>query len=176
MVIWITMLEENLIYQILKEYLREYNWLILGGEPPGGTNHYPVIEIRDPLNLRKGSKGSKKIDLVAFKSSFFLLIELKHSYSWSDIYKLNELINNPSGRQTFLNALLAKGIMKDNNISIDYQQYIISSKYMIKAVGYNTSTKLAPADFISFLIDDTSISPHFGTQIAEEVKMLFTHF
>ncbi len=79
------MIEENLIYQILKKYLREQNWIILGGEPPGGTIHIPIIEVRDPLNFKKGSKGSKKIDLVAFKSSFFLLLELKPSYSYYDI-------------------------------------------------------------------------------------------
>jgi hypothetical protein len=79
------MIEENFIYQILKKYLREQNWIILGGEPPAGTNHIPVIEVRDPLNFKKGSKGSKKIDLVAFKSSFFLLLELKPSYSYYDI-------------------------------------------------------------------------------------------
>ena len=45
------MIEENLIFQILKKYLREQNWIILGGEPPGGTNHIPVIEVRDPLNF-----------------------------------------------------------------------------------------------------------------------------
>src|SRR4051812_5227569 len=115
------MIEENLVYQILKKYLRQQNWIVLRGEPPGGTNHIPVIEVRDPLNFKKGSKGSKKIDLVAFKSSFFLLLELKPSYSYSDICKLNELLKYPSGRESFLNALLAKGLLKSNNININYQ-------------------------------------------------------
>jgi hypothetical protein len=145
-----------------------------GGITPGGTNHIPVIEVRNSLNLQKGSKGSKKIDLVAFKSSFFLLLELKHSYSYSDISKSNVLIKYPSGREAFLNALLAKGLLKSNNISIDYQQYILSSYYLIKAVGYNTSTKLAPEDFITFLVCTNFVKPSFGKHISNQVKALFT--
>jgi len=170
------MSEENVVYQKLKEYLQQHNWTILGGEPPGGTNHIPVIEVRDLLNLEKGSKGSKKIDLVAFKSSFFLLLELKGSYSYSDIYKLNALMKYPSGRQAFLNALIAKGLLKSNNINIDHQQYIASSRYMIKAVGFNASSKLAPEDFITFLVYGNFVRPFFGKQISDEVKALFTDF
>src|SRR5438093_2911696 len=106
------MSEEDVVYQKLKKYLQKQDWIILGGEPPGGSNHIPIIEVRDSLNLEKGSKGSKKIDLVAFKSSFFLLLELKRSYSYSDISKLNAMIKHPSGREAFLNALLAKGTIK----------------------------------------------------------------
>jgi hypothetical protein len=173
------LLEESLIYQKLKEYLSQQNWLILGGEPPGGTNQIPVIEIRNQLNLKKGSKGSKKIDLVAFRSSFFLLLELKPSYSYNDIHKLNEITIHPSGREAFLNALLAKGLLKSNNILIDYQQYIISCRYMIKAVAYNVSKKLAPADFITFLVHTNLVTPSFGRNIPHQVQALFrspTHF
>jgi hypothetical protein len=165
------MLEENIVYQQLKEYLQQHNWIILGGEPPGGTNHIPIIEVRDSLNLEK---GSKKIDLVAFKSSFFLLLELKRSYSYSDISKLNAMIKHPSGREAFLNALLAKGLLKSNNIIIDYQQYIVSPHYLIKAVGYNASTKYAPEDFITFLVYASFVRPSFGKQISNQVKALFT--
>ncbi len=166
-------MSEDAVYQKLKEYLKQQNWIILGGEPPGGTNHIPVIEVRNSLNLDKGSKGSKKIDLVAFKSSFFLLLELKYSYSYSDVSKLNELIKYPSGREAFLNSLLAKGLLKSNNIRIDYQQYIMSSHYLIKSVGYNASNKLAPEDFITFLVYETFVKPSFGREISDQVKTLF---
>jgi hypothetical protein len=57
------MSEESVVYQKLKEYLQQQNWIILGGEPPGGTNHIPVIEVTNSLNLEKGRKGSKKLFL-----------------------------------------------------------------------------------------------------------------
>jgi hypothetical protein len=142
--------EENVVYQKLKKYLQQQSWIILGGEPPGGTNHIPVIEVRDSLNFEKGSKGSKKIDLVAFKSPFFLLLELKASYSSCDIRKLNNLINYQSGREAFLNALLAKELLKSNNINIDYRQYTASAHYLVKSVGFNACNKFAPDDFITF--------------------------
>jgi hypothetical protein len=104
--------EENIVYQKLKDYLQQHSWIILGGEPPGVTNHIPVIEVRDPLNFEKGSKGSKKIVLVAFKLPFFLLLELTASYSSRDIHKLNKLTNYQSAREAFINALLAKELLK----------------------------------------------------------------
>jgi hypothetical protein len=51
--------EENVVYKKLKKYLQQQSWIILGGEPPGGTNHIPVIEVRDSLNFEKGSKGRR---------------------------------------------------------------------------------------------------------------------
>jgi hypothetical protein len=57
------MSEESVVYQKLKEYLQQQNWIILGGEPPGGTNHIHVIEVTNSLNLEKGRKGSKKLFL-----------------------------------------------------------------------------------------------------------------
>jgi transcriptional regulator of met regulon len=141
--------EENIVYQKLKDYLQQHSWIILGGEPPGVTNHIPVIEVRDPLNFEKGSKGSKKIVLVAFKLPFFLLLELTASYSSRDIHKLNKLTNYQSAREAFINALLAKELLKSNNIDIDYQQYTASAHYLIKSVGFNASYKFAPEDFIT---------------------------
>ena len=43
----------------VKEYLQQQSWLILGGEPPEGTNHIPVIEVLDSLNFEKGTKGRR---------------------------------------------------------------------------------------------------------------------
>jgi hypothetical protein len=100
-------------------------------------------------------------------------LELKGSYSYNDVHKLNELIKYPSSREAFINALLAKGLLGSNNITIDVQQYIVSPYYLIKAVGFNASTKLAPEDFITFHVYMDYVEPSFGKQISEQVKVLF---
>jgi hypothetical protein len=52
------MLDENTLYEKVKNYLKTTGWIILGGQPARGTNHLPVIEVKDSPS--RGSKGSKK--------------------------------------------------------------------------------------------------------------------
>ncbi len=104
--------------------------------------------------MEKGSKGSKKIEIFIFS-----FIGIKGFV--------------PSGREAFLNALLAKGLLWSNNITIDVQQYIASPHYLIKAVGFNASDKLAPEDFITFHTSTESVQASFGKLISEQVKALF---
>ena len=137
------MLEENQIYQKLKSFLLEKNWKVLGGEPPGGTDHLPVIEIKDSTNKEKGSKGSKKIDLIAFKAPFFLLLELKKSFANSDVIKLDEITQSNEWRKAFLDALNEKRVLDKNEIKLETSQYLSSSNFFIKAIGYNKSEKFS---------------------------------
>jgi hypothetical protein len=65
------MIDENRLYQKVKEYLNSNNWIILCGQPARVTDHPPVIDVKDFANQIKGSKGTKKIDVVAFKSGVF---------------------------------------------------------------------------------------------------------
>ena len=65
----------------MKEYLSKLEWTIVAGDPPHGTDHIPVFEMHDSDYVGKGSKGSKKIDLLAYKKKYFLLIELKGKYA-----------------------------------------------------------------------------------------------
>ena len=76
----------------MKEYLSRLDWTVVAGEPPNGTDHMPVFEMHDSDYTGKGSKGSKKIDLLAYKKPYFLLIELKGKYVQSDVKKLDELV------------------------------------------------------------------------------------
>lgn len=168
-------LDENRLYQKVKKYLEDYKWIILGGQPAGGTDHLPIIEIKDYTNPHKGSKGSRKIDLIAFKNPFFLMSELKDSYVDKDICKLNEIADLPRLRLAFFNALREKEILKSHHIEIKPQDYVDSGKYLIKSVGYNISSRSAPEDFVTFVLKGEIVKPSFGKQISEEVIRLFNH-
>lgn len=52
------MLDKNTLHEKVKNYLKTTGWIILGGQPARGTNHLPVIEVKDSPS--RGSKGSKK--------------------------------------------------------------------------------------------------------------------
>jgi hypothetical protein len=86
---------EGEVYVAVSRYLRESGWIIIGGQPPAGTDHLPVIEIKDPAHLGKGSKGSFKPDLVAWDGAVLLLVELKPKFSMSDRTKLFRTLEDP---------------------------------------------------------------------------------
>ena len=164
---------ENEVYQLLKHHIEKLGWNVLGGEPPGGTNHIPVIELKDPENREKGSKGSKKIDLIGFKNGFFLLLELKEQYSKTDVEKLNEIVESKKWREAFLNALEDKKIITKNKLQISKSQYIDSKDFLIKSLGFTNSDKFGPDDFITFHVSKDKICIHFGKNIDEKIKKLF---
>jgi len=79
----------------------ENNFQILAGQPPNGTDRFPVIEIKDPNSALKGSKYSFKPDLVVANDEKLFVVECKPSYSEADVSKLIA-ISDDSGRRHML--------------------------------------------------------------------------
>jgi len=119
-------LKEPEIYMLAKEVLIKNGWRIIGGEPPDGTDHIPRIEVHDPNNLKKGSKGSKKIDLIAFKNEKILLLELKTLFDKIDIDKLDSIVS----KEVWLAALLDAIKTKTNFNTSKYKK-----ENIIKSIG-----------------------------------------
>lgn len=166
------MVSETEIYLKLKKELPKRGWILIGGEPPDGTNSMPRIELKDYSNLSKGSKGSKKIDLVFFKNGFFLLLELKEKYDYSDVKKLNEIVQEEKWRKAFMIALKEKRALELKNISISQQNYIQSNDLLIKAIAYSEG-KAKHDGFVTFVIDKSGTNLHFGSNISENIRELF---
>lgn len=158
----------------MKKYLATINWNVVAGEPPGGSNHLPVLEIHDPNFTGKGSSGSKKIDLVAYKNNYFLLIELKSKYAFSDVKKLDQLTNSEFWRKSFVKALNAKNIPSDLKLK-DLNRYVKFSSLLIKSIGYDVEQKKIPDDFIVFYFSDPANHPNvlFGTNLKQNIRDLF---
>ena len=152
--------------------LKKKGWILIGGEPPNGTNSMPRIELKEEMHTAKGSKGSKKIDLLFFKEGYFLLLELKERYNISDVKKLNEVADNEKWRRAFILALKEKRALEMKNISINAREYILSNKKLIKAIAYSKG-KSNHAEFITFIINEGEIKLNFGSNIKQEIKQLF---
>ena len=166
------MVSETQIYLVLKKYLPEKGWILIGGEPPDGTNSMPRIELKDDTHLVKGSKGSKKIDLLFFKEGYFLLLELKEMYNFSDVKKLNEIVETEKWRNAFILALKEKRALELKEIRIDEQEYILSNKKLIRAIAYSEGTS-NHAEFVTFVIGKSGIKLIYGDNIRQEIKHLF---
>jgi hypothetical protein len=87
-------LQEDEVYVGAKKLLIANGWTLLGGQPPRGSNHLPVIEIKWPERTSKGSFGAYKPDLLAYKDDKILLIECKPRLDWGDIDKLQSILSD----------------------------------------------------------------------------------
>lgn len=101
---------EEQVYLSLKRYVVKNGGYLLGGQPPSGTDHLPVIEIRSPDNSDKGSKSSFKPDLVFELSGLIHVVEIKPSYSPSDRSKQLELLRSPERIDMFWHELRVRKI------------------------------------------------------------------
>jgi hypothetical protein len=166
------MLDEGLLYVRVKEWLQQQDWLVVGGEPPGGTDTIPRIEIKDPGKSEKGSRGSKKVDLIGFKGGYFLLVEIKPRYSLSDSEKLEEIVAKRELRVAFVTALSEKRALPAEALATD--NYTAGSKYLLKAQAFNMSIKSPEYDFIFLIVSNSEVKPRFGPLIGQDVRTLFS--
>lgn len=120
---------ETQVFMAIKDYLFKNDWRLLGGQPPSGTDHLPVIEIRDPLFSGKGSKGSFKPDLIAWKDHLLMIIELKPSFSRSDRRKINSVLQSPGRIASLWESLI------ERNIDLGPDGMISDARHGSKVVG-----------------------------------------
>jgi len=103
-------INETKVFILVRDYLLENGWEVIGGQPPSGTDYLPVIEIRDPAHKGKGSKGSYKPDLVAWHESNLFIIELKPSFNQPDRDKVNEVLQSPERVRSLWESLIQRNI------------------------------------------------------------------
>ncbi|MEM2128460.1 MAG: hypothetical protein QXN86_02230 [Candidatus Methanomethylicaceae archaeon] len=165
------MIKEGEIYIAMKGWLMARGWSIVGGEPPSGTNTIPRIEIKDPTYTGRGSKGSRKIDLVSFKEGYFLFTEMKPRYNFRDAEKLQEIVGKKELRKAFLEAMKEKKAMPPK--ALRDECYVEESRYLIKSLAFNRPSKDPDGDFVFFIVLPSAISAKFGPHITGDVRLLF---
>lgn len=130
------MLSEPEIYVYAKWFLNRCGWTLVGGEPPGGTDALPRIEAKDPNFSKKGSRGSKKVDLIAHRDGYLLLLELKPSFHKSDVAKLDELVGSQRWRRAFWEACVERNALQRAGIDAeDMRDGMVSGETLIKGIG-----------------------------------------
>lgn len=151
----ISVASEGYVYQVIKKHLHEQGWLILGGQPPGGTDHLPVIEIKDPEHLSKGSKGSYKPDLVTFNSELCVieLIELKPGFSRSDQLKLEGILADPGRLLALRDELISRKIFSQDDS-------FLANLTIRGALGYAGQTPRQQKRLTTYLVRDDTVSVH----------------
>lgn len=101
---------EEWLYVWLKRHVRAAGGELLGGQPPSGTDHLPVIEIKDPLSVGQGSKSAFKPDLVFLLGKTLFIAEIKPRYSAADKEKQLSLLASEGRVQRFWEEVEQRGI------------------------------------------------------------------
>ena len=146
-------LNETEVFILVRSFLLANEWQVIGGQPPSGTDHLPVIEIRDPMHKGKGSKGSYKPDLIAWHESKLAIIELKPSFNQPDREKVNEVLNSPERTKSLWESLIQRNIALGKFGSISE---VRSSSRVVGGLGYG-GNKVEHPELWRFFVKDQKV-------------------
>jgi len=152
-------LNETLVFISVKTHLISSGWNLIGGQPPSGTDYLPVIEIRDPGYAGKGSKGSYKPDLIAWKKDTLMIIELKPTFDKHDRKKVNEVLNSKSRLESLWEAILQRSIrIQDVTESRSFKEH----GQIVGGLGYGGKPVEHP-ELWRFFVDTSGVEVRPGS-------------
>jgi hypothetical protein len=111
-------MREDGVYLATKRFLKANGWLMLAGQPPNGCDHLPVVEIKAPNRTEKGSKGTYKPDLIAYRKGVLLLVECKPVHDEGDAQKLRGILMDSSRCQELITELVQRNILNRHQIKV----------------------------------------------------------
>lgn len=121
-------MNEEQIYIFSKNWFKKNNFIILGGQPPSGSDNIPVIEIKNIYNLKKGSEGSYKPDLILQNKNNIIIAECKPYFNKDDNKKLNSIILDDERKKTFFIELKQKKLFKFG-LENDLNKFLLNLRY-----------------------------------------------
>lgn len=158
-------LSESEIYVYSKRFLRDRGWRLVGGEPPGGSDGLPRVEAKHPEKEVKGSEGSKKVDILAYRGGKLLLLELKSMYDERDVEKLNELANERRWRRSLMEACTERNALERANVhDSSLPQRILSGEALVKGIGLGQYHSVPPEYVLLTLHSARDIDVHVGAE------------
>jgi hypothetical protein len=105
---------ESEIYLEAKNCLKLQKWTILGGQPPKGSDHLPIIEIKMEVGRKRGSEDAFKPDLVCIKNSRILIVELKPRYDIGDHEKLMSFLDSQERIRNLMSELYLRKLIHES--------------------------------------------------------------
>ena len=154
---------ENIVYFFCKKILKDSGVYVFAGEPPGGSDDLHRVELKKPeFLLKKGSKGSRKFDLIAFHKEVFLLIELKDSAlkHEKDIVKLINTIEDNDWLKSLWDNLNERKLLGNGTIpNFTFSDFIANKKSLFQlCLGAGPSDYIPPINFIYFEVNNNYLN------------------
>lgn len=166
-------LSESAIYVYSKRFLRKCGWKLIGGEPPGGSDGLPRVEAKHPEVDVKGSEGSKKVDIIAYRNGYVLLLELKSTFDRGDIEKLDELVGERRWRRSLLKACEERNAISRAGITGEsLPQRILSGEALVKGIGIGHRA-VVPSEYVLMIAHSPT---NFSVETGSECPIDGSHF
>lgn len=112
------LMDEGEVYEGAKLLLRRLGWELLAGQPPGGTNSLPVVEVKPGATGLTGSLGSLKPDLIAYKDKVVLVVEAKPRFDAGDEEKLTALLKSEARISALVSELRQRSLLERRGIEV----------------------------------------------------------
>ena len=130
-------MNEDQIYISSKIWFKNNNFIILAGQPPNGSDHIPVIEIKESSNIDKGSRGSYKPDLVVQKNNSIIVVECKPRFDKNDQEKLSNIIYSEDRKKELFKELVQRKLINKDKEQLNYNNFISNLRYCMSFSGEN---------------------------------------
>ncbi|MDR3448249.1 MAG: hypothetical protein P4M15_00595 [Alphaproteobacteria bacterium] len=131
-------MREDEIYVVSKEWFKSRGFIPIAGQPPNGSDNIPVIEIKDPDQLAKGSKGSYKPDLVFANDAYVVLVECKPAFNMGDKLKLEQIAGSLSRQGAFYDELVSRRMLEKSGLKPSYptkEEFIKKIRFCMTYAG-----------------------------------------
>lgn len=111
------------MYVGAKKILQRLGWTVIAGQPPSGSDHLPVVEIKSPLRTGIGSIGSYKPDLIAHREGHSMLVECKPVHSQADARKLRLILKDPERILLLYSEIQQRGLFRRRGFEVSYKDF-----------------------------------------------------
>jgi hypothetical protein len=172
--------DEDTVWYYTKERLNSGGFRVIGGEPPGGSSPIPRIELREPENHSKGSRGSRKFDLYILFDGRIILCEAKDSAVKvdDDIFRLDSTVDSEDWTGALWDAMDQRGMI--HKLNLPPRGEFIDNRHDIlrKALAIPHTPSFAPPDDYLLIETDeagTTIRAGLGFPDDEMLEALQEH-
>lgn len=120
-------LTEGEVYVGCKAILNRRGWKWIAGQPPSGSDHLPVVEVKWSGRSGKGSRGALKPDLIGVKSGRLLLVECKSKHSPEDVRKLRGILSDRDRLRELRKELKTRSLLKTHGLAENFPEHVCAA-------------------------------------------------
>ena len=111
------------------------------------------MEAKHPEKTAKGSRGSKKVDVIAYRDGWLLLLELKSTFDRGDVDKLDELTGESGWRASLLQACEERNALRRAGVQDpDLPSRIRDGTALVKGIGLG-KPHTVPDDYLLMVLN-----------------------
>lgn len=163
------LLTESEVYVGAKAFLQRTGWVILGGQPPDGSNHLPVVEIKEPSRTKLGSQGAYKPDLLAIRHSILLIVECKPDHSETDAAKLREILADEQRIRVLFKEIEQRRLLSRRGLGTPGAE----ARLGVRGALAHSGTPITQPDLLILLIKDPEgsgriVAPSHSDELFQE--------